>query len=286
MALPSIFAVEDICYQIIANLEPELWHEGEWPSLRRTLAQTARICTSFRRPALRTLWKRLPEDRPLVDLLYTLGIVTTKKIGGAVEGNDGNQSSDYREILVWSHPEGPLNDPSWKIFEEYTSYVREITLFPLHGPTWLGLWAEMRPLIGDTPILPALSSLLSPSVRELTLDIKLRVDLLSLAGNPDSENATAIESLLLSIAQIAPNIENIKTVIKPSYFETSLQSGYSQARNVKVDGVTVGSLDLQTLAQLPALEGLDISLKMTSSPRSFSGSCPRGSIAVRASRAT
>ncbi|EJF55813.1 hypothetical protein DICSQDRAFT_175475 [Dichomitus squalens LYAD-421 SS1] len=254
-ALPSIFAVEDVCYQTIANLEPELWHEGEWPSLRRTLAQTARVCTSFRRPALKTLWKRLPEDRPLVDLLYTLGIATTEKIGGAVEGNDGTQNPEYREILVWSHPDGPLHNPSWKLFGEYASFVCGITLFPLHGPTWLGLWAEICPLIGDTPILPALSSLISPSVRELTLDIKLRVDLLSLAGNPDSENATAIGSLPISIAEEAPNIEKIKTV---TY-------GYSRARHVTVDGVTAGSSDLQILAQLLALEGLDIALKMTSS---------------------
>lgn len=90
MVLPSaIFAVEDVCYQIISNLEPELYHEARLPLLRKTLVQAARTCRSFRRPALRTLWKRLPDDRPLVDLLYTLGIVSVERNGTTITTHEG-----------------------------------------------------------------------------------------------------------------------------------------------------------------------------------------------------
>ena len=90
MTLPSaIFAVEDVCYQIISNLEPELYHEARLPLLRKTLVQAARTCRSFRRPALRTLWKRLPDDRPLVDLLYTLGIVSVERNGTTITSHEG-----------------------------------------------------------------------------------------------------------------------------------------------------------------------------------------------------
>lgn len=211
-------------------------------------------------------------------------------MGGLCKPDLSNCESVYCQNLsltlsaqVWRHPGNPLNDPSWGRFEEYASFVCEITLFPLYGATWSGLWAELHPLLMGNPILPSLSSvklrdhpdrspqydpcflqLLSPFLRELTLDFTLTMDTLfpvGLRNRPDD----AVQRIFSSIPDTAPGIEKITTTIRPSYFAAStLQSGYLHVRDVTVSSA-VTNADLQLLAQLSALQRLCISLEGPSS---------------------
>ena len=70
----SIADVQDIIYHIVSYLDPGLPYTVGSKLVRRALARLARTCRNFTRPALKMLWKRLPDDQPLADLLCILGI--------------------------------------------------------------------------------------------------------------------------------------------------------------------------------------------------------------------
>ena len=71
----SIADVQDIIYHIVSYLDPGLPYTVGSKLVRQTLARLARTSRNFYDPALKTLWRRLPDDKPLADLLCTLGIV-------------------------------------------------------------------------------------------------------------------------------------------------------------------------------------------------------------------
>ena len=73
----SLHNVPDVLYHIFAYLDPI--HQLEWDKAyesRQSLAIAARTCRGFRGPALDILWRRLPDDQPLADLLCEVGIGT------------------------------------------------------------------------------------------------------------------------------------------------------------------------------------------------------------------
>ena len=71
----SLPEVPDILYNVFGYLDP-IHHvqNSEVFESRRSLALVARTCRGFTGPALDILWKRLPGDQPLADLLCNLGI--------------------------------------------------------------------------------------------------------------------------------------------------------------------------------------------------------------------
>ncbi len=71
--------VPDVLYDVFSYLDPihQLDNDAVYES-RRSLAVAARTCQGFTGPALDVLWKRLPDDQPLADLLCALGIAKTE----------------------------------------------------------------------------------------------------------------------------------------------------------------------------------------------------------------
>ena len=67
--------VPDILYHVFSYLDPiHQLEDDEAYESRRSLAIAARTCQGFTGLALDLLWRRLPDDQPLADLLCTLGI--------------------------------------------------------------------------------------------------------------------------------------------------------------------------------------------------------------------
>ena len=75
----SLPDVPDVLYHVFSYLDPihhsRYQHDQLYES-RRALAVAARTCRGFTGPALDILWKRLPDDQPLADILCEVGIAT------------------------------------------------------------------------------------------------------------------------------------------------------------------------------------------------------------------
>ena len=77
---PSLAHYPDILYGIFACLDPA--DHSDYDALhetRRSLAFSARVCREFSAPALSVLWRQLPDDQPLADLLCALGIAAKER---------------------------------------------------------------------------------------------------------------------------------------------------------------------------------------------------------------
>ena len=70
----SLSDVQDILYLVFPYLDPERSIGEDQVRVRQTLLRSAIACRTFARPALDTLWKCLPDDKPLVSLLCLYGI--------------------------------------------------------------------------------------------------------------------------------------------------------------------------------------------------------------------
>ncbi len=76
MANRSITDVQDILYEVFLYLNPDHYtYQEEIARARKTLLHSALTCRNFARPALDVLWNCLPSEKPLLELLWTLGIV-------------------------------------------------------------------------------------------------------------------------------------------------------------------------------------------------------------------
>ena len=78
----SLADFPDILHCVFAFLDPDLHLERKdvvYES-RQALAASARTCSGFTGPALSVLWKRLPDDQPLADLLCALDIAEMDKL--------------------------------------------------------------------------------------------------------------------------------------------------------------------------------------------------------------
>ena len=82
----SLSDAQDILYHIVQYLDPDRSSAEDLARIRQTLLSTAFSCRNFTRPALAALWRFLPSDKPLTDLLVTLGL------------------AEYSAFLDGSHP--------------------------------------------------------------------------------------------------------------------------------------------------------------------------------------
>ncbi|TBU60075.1 hypothetical protein BD310DRAFT_359485 [Dichomitus squalens] len=75
MASQPWCAIEDILYQVFEQLHVDIESaQSDAPHCRQALARLAWSCRAFAHPALTVLWRSLPSDQPLNELLCTLGI--------------------------------------------------------------------------------------------------------------------------------------------------------------------------------------------------------------------
>ena len=119
----SLADVPDILPDIFSYLDPIHYSDESMYEARRSLAMAARSCRDFAGPALDVLWRRLPDDQPIADLLYIVGIAAREH-----ERNDvGALSNDLRRDWV-PIPDEPGFMPlaalealarSWKLWRGY-----------------------------------------------------------------------------------------------------------------------------------------------------------------------
>ncbi|KAM5530656.1 hypothetical protein V8D89_015677 [Ganoderma adspersum] len=298
--LLSLPDVPDVLYAIFSYLDPV--HQTQYDQVyesRRSLALVARTCRGFAGPALDVLWKRLPDDQPLADLLCEVGIATRQEgeddfqlLGENKPGRYWFPNQDARGLPVpgtaeayerkWRLSRGygiqylfrrdigdPRKHPSWPRFAAYASRVRAITLFAFDGPAWCGIWEELRSRTGNVPILPNLLSVafcrkswaaLTPGALAL-----ISPSVCNLNFNLGNENEWPVldEKLRFLFSQCfntAPKIDQLRLELPPSRFGAPLlQIHCSRIRRLEV----YPQIDLESLrilTGLPALQHLSISL--------------------------
>ncbi|TBU60004.1 hypothetical protein BD310DRAFT_923663 [Dichomitus squalens] len=194
----SLAHFPDILYEVFSFFDTDAlsWNKHIVHESRRSLAIAAMTCRGFASPALGVLWKRLPDDQPLADLLCAFGIAAREHGPVHEVFNDKNGPQRHRlpnrdvsgypilriieeYELRWKQLRGydigyclatsgdPRTHHKWTRFVEYASRVRAITLFAFDGPKQCGLWSELRLAMDGTAILQMLQSL-SFSQRDLT----------------------------------------------------------------------------------------------------------------------
>ena len=136
MAFPaatrSIANFADITHHIFAHLNPE--HHSSYDTkasiydARQALANAARSCRAFTRPALKILWRSLPDDQPLADLLCTLGIAQREGVlDGSYDGEIGEKPARFELPLqlgnYWALPgEREAVERRWKKLRGYDDH--------------------------------------------------------------------------------------------------------------------------------------------------------------------
>ena len=117
----SLADFPDILHCVFAFLDPDLHLERNDAvyEFRQTLAASARTCSGFTGPALSVLWKRLPDDQPLADLLCALGIAV-REIDARNEGFDDKNKPERYELPIWNL----IDQLHWKQYRGYdNAYV-------------------------------------------------------------------------------------------------------------------------------------------------------------------
>ncbi|KAM5530648.1 hypothetical protein V8D89_005245 [Ganoderma adspersum] len=295
LSLPD---VPDVLYAIFSYLDPV--HQSQYDQVyesRRSLALVARTYRGFAGPALDVLWKRLPDDQPLADLLCEVGIATRQEdeehlqllgenrpgryqlpnqggtgFPGATEAYEGKWrlSRGYDiQYLFRSDIGDPRKHPSWPRFAAYASRVRAITLFAFDGPAWCGIWEELRSRTGNVPILPNLLSVafcrkswaaLTPGALAL-----ISPSVCSLNFNLGNENECPVldEKLRILFSQCfntAPKIDQLRLELTPSRLgQPLLQIHCSRIRRLEVYP-QIDFEGLRVLTNLPTLQRLSIAL--------------------------
>lgn len=142
----SLPDVPDVLHHVFSFLDPihqfQRDHDKVYES-RRSLALAARTCRGFAGPALDVLWKRLPDDQPLADLLCEVGMATREGRDEDIEvllGKDKprcyrlpNQSTPGYIIPIpgTEHP-AVVYERNWRLLRGYdTRYVRVLSPFML-----------------------------------------------------------------------------------------------------------------------------------------------------------
>ena len=154
-ARSNISHFPDVIYYVVSHLDPWI-PEGDldvYP-VRRALARLARTCRNFTRPALKMLWKRLPDDQPLADLLCILGIAQRH---GDV-GSGATRLARF-EVPIQLHPglwfsasERDAVERRWKSFRGYDDRYVSIQPFNLIV-CWL-ICLLYRPYVTRATLLP------------------------------------------------------------------------------------------------------------------------------------
>ncbi|KAM5540944.1 hypothetical protein V8D89_005255 [Ganoderma adspersum] len=298
--------VPDILYHVFSYLDPvhQLDDDAVYES-RRSLAIAARTCQGFVGPALDVLWRRLPDDQPLADLLCALDIAEMEKprqdlgrnkagryhlpnqdeggyrLSGAAEEYEKRWrlSRGYDIKYFLRGIDDPRIHAGWPRFMEYASRVRSITLFSFDGPSWCGIWEDLRSHTGGAPVLarllsvafchistraltPGAFALISPSIRRLNFNLE------SACTWPPLEDK--LRCLFSRSVSLAPEVEKLRLELPPSILGFPLLKTHcSYVRHLEVFP-QLDFEELQILTALPVLQSLSISL----SAQNPTGSAP------------
>ena len=125
-ARSNISHFPDVIYYVVSHLDPWI-PEGDLDvyTVRRALARLAGTCRNFTRPALKMLWKHLPDDQPLADLLCILGIAQRHGALNSEVGSGATKLARF-EVPIQLHPglwfsasERDAVERRWKSFRGY-----------------------------------------------------------------------------------------------------------------------------------------------------------------------
>ncbi|KAI0755002.1 hypothetical protein C8Q80DRAFT_403870 [Daedaleopsis nitida] len=256
MAASSRLALtQDILYVLAEHMDPDLVRDDALAA-RQALGRCAMAWSSFTEPALKVLWRSLPDDAPLVSLLFTLGIapIITSCPSGA-------SSPD-----IHTHP-------TWDRFRAYTSRVRRMRLDPC--PRQLPqrrVWKALLVRMGGEAILPLLH----------TVDVQsgwpgsapLNVEVLSLISS-------SVKSMSWHCVHSGPSLRNpfhrvcamltrLETLsihafdlVHNGTMDIGILKTCTRLRDLTVFGPPLDMKDLVPLTDLPAMKTLSI----TMSPR-------------------
>ena len=175
LSLPD---VPDVLYAIFSFLDPvhHLKHEHDQVyESRRSLARAARTCRGFARPALDVLWKRLPDDQPLADLLCEVGIATRQddEKDRQFLGEDKYVLPHQSGAMFFGSEEEEAYERQWRLSRGYDiRYVRVIIPFrpgtrTLLNTLSLSSFAVTSVILGNTLVGPVLWSTLYVSAVSL-----------------------------------------------------------------------------------------------------------------------
>ena len=154
----SILGIHDVLYFIFQYLDPSALHpEDSYQAdhLRSSLASAAVTCRALSELALDVLWKTLPCEEPLLQLLDNHGVTAEKSPADNQAAWKRFQSDEARvcEWIIGAH-KGRLTPPQCGRFRNYAARVRSITLRPfINKPS---LWGAILPSPPQEPILPCL----------------------------------------------------------------------------------------------------------------------------------
>ncbi|TBU31046.1 hypothetical protein BD311DRAFT_795777 [Dichomitus squalens] len=270
------YAMDDIIYQVFEQLHVSVdinFAQDEVRDAihcRQALARLARSCRAFTHPALKVLWRCLPSDQPLLELLCTLAIAHYSL--DASTAYNYLVDPEYQAIYVprLSVQQDVRAHPQWERFSQHASYVRKINLDPFQSPARSAIWKDIASLIGDIHVLPQLHtvyvgeqvfprrsralssdnlgclSLIHPSVRE----VQLRYS--------QWDHADTRKRVMAQIVTAAPNLESFHSRYSPAGLgHPGLLTHFPHLRDITID-TKIHSGDLQDLARLPVLRDLSI----------------------------
>ena len=132
----SLASFTDILNDVFTFLDPAAHSSNDNAAYesRYSLAMSARTCRAFSAPALRALWRYLPDDQPLADLLCTLGIATRghELELEKLEGKCKPQRYRLPTLEIRDSPDYPAlaaYERRWKRFRGYdVAYVSAVFL--------------------------------------------------------------------------------------------------------------------------------------------------------------
>ncbi|KAI0702803.1 hypothetical protein C8T65DRAFT_831089 [Cerioporus squamosus] len=272
----SISDVQDILYKVVPYLNPEHYaDQEEIARARKTLLHSALTCRNFTQPALNILWSSLPSEKPLLELLWTLGIILEVETEESASG----------PFYTYPSQSDPSTHPSWVHFQEYALRVRSITLSPFKTTRELSIWNELVPALRGAPVLPALCTidlvfqrrqpregrapllplvnnprrgvlwLITPTVHHLYLSIPHRVS--------DSVAILTEREILREACKAAPDLEELRLFL-PWSMEFDFLRSHERLRAIEIDRLP-NTDALEPLSTLPNLEFLSLSIEVASS---------------------
>ena len=158
-ARSNISHFPDVIYYVVSHLDPWI-PEGDLDvyTVRRALARLAGTCRNFTRPALKMLWKHLPDDQPLADLLCILGIAQRHGALNSEVGSGATKLARF-EVPIQLHPglwfstsERDAVERRWKSLRGYD--VRYVSIQSFNSIVCWLICLLCRPYVTRATLLP------------------------------------------------------------------------------------------------------------------------------------
>ncbi|KAI0364990.1 hypothetical protein BV20DRAFT_955264 [Pilatotrama ljubarskyi] len=222
-----------------------------------TLARVARVCKSFKDPALRVLWASLPTLFPLWSLL-----VPFKVVG---EHLDAPPEHSYKYTLT----EQPSPE-NWARFLQYAARVRQVR-YDEHTVTRVdpSVWVYITRFLRGAVLLPRLHSLgwaisspydttlltvLSPSLRKLQLFFFFD----SAKWGPLLRQQSSLDLLVRSVCAEAPELRELQLteLVFPQTLRT-MATRLPHLRRLDLHGC-IDLIDASTLRALASMHMLEV----------------------------